>query len=57
MARSSLAGLVTATYLATRGESAVEGKLGVAGAIRWFAPIQPYLTAAAIGLLAWEFVA
>jgi hypothetical protein len=79
---SILAGLVTATYVATPDESVREGKFGVAGgmvtffavgcpvcnkivllalgatgAIRWFAPIQPYLAVAAIGLLGWAFVA
>ncbi len=31
--------------------------LGTTGAIQWFEPIQPYLAVAAIGLLAWAFVA
>jgi hypothetical protein len=31
--------------------------LGTTGAIQWFEPVQPYLAVAAIGLLAWAFVA
>ncbi|WNM25836.1 hypothetical protein [Demequina capsici] len=31
--------------------------VGYTGAIQWFEPVQPYLAAGAIGLLAWAFVA
>ncbi len=31
--------------------------LGSAGALRWFAPVQPYLAVAALGLLAWALKA